>query len=136
MFWKNVFFNMYIILRAGTSLIGFSSESLVFCQKLSEWAIGSKKWANHSFAPFWWATSAIRSQSLIFSERPEWIAHGPSFLVSNLSDSLTSLIWFEQNERFTHIAHQKRENEREWAKISDSLIFSKKFVLKIVYKTY
>ena len=35
-----------------------------------------------------------------------------SFLVSEMSDLLTSLIWFEQNERFTHIAHQKK---RKWA---------------------
>ena len=36
-------------------------------------------------------------------------------LVSNLSDLLTSLIWFEWNEGFTHIAQQKRGNERKWA---------------------
>ena len=50
--------------------------------------------------------------ALISSERPEQIAHGCSFLVSQMSDSLTSLIWFERNERFTHIAHQKRGNEQ------------------------
>ena len=31
--------------RAGNSLIWFPSESLVFCQKMSSWAIHSKKWA-------------------------------------------------------------------------------------------
>ena len=41
-----------------------------------------------------WATWAIRSWLLIFSERPERIAHCRSFLVSDLSDLLTPLIWF------------------------------------------
>ena len=70
--------------RAGNKLIGFPSKSLVFCLKMSEWAI-------HSFAHFWWATCAIRSQSLISSERLERIALGRSFLVSDLRDSLPSL---------------------------------------------
>ena len=35
-----------------------------------------------------------------------------SFLVNYLSDSLTLLIFGERPERFTHIAHQKRGNER------------------------
>ena len=70
--------------RAGNLLIWFPSESLVFCQKMSQWAIHSKKWAIHSFAHFWWATLANCSWSLIFCERPE---------------------------RFAHIAHQKRGNE-------------------------
>ena len=55
------------------------------------------------------------SDSLISSERPERITHGCSFLVNKMSNSLTSLIWFEQNEGFTRIAHQKRENEPKWA---------------------
>ena len=46
--------------------------------------------------------------TLISSEHPEQIAHGRSFLVSVMSDSLTSLILFERNERFTHIAHKKK----------------------------
>ena len=78
--------------RAGNSLIWFPSESLFFCPKMSDLLT-----------------------SLISSERLEWIAHGRSFLVSEMSDSLTSLIWFEQNERFTHITHQKRGNERKCA---------------------
>ena len=101
--------------RAGNSLIGFPSKSLDFCPKMSEWAIRSKKWVIHSSAHFWWAKWAIRSRLLISSKRPEQIAHGRSFLVSEMSNSLTSLIWFERNERFTHIAHQKRGNERKWA---------------------
>ena len=70
-----------------------------------------------------------------------------SFLVSNLSDSLTiahflwatwanrswSLIFGERNERFAHIAHliwakwaihsHRSPKKRKWAKMSDSLIF-------------
>ena len=75
----------------------FSDESLV-------WVIRTKKWAICSFAHFWWATCSICSRSLISSERPEQIAQVAhfwwatwairshcSFLVSNLSDLLTSL---------------------------------------------
>ena len=87
--------------RAGNLFIGFLSESLVFCEKINWWAICSKKQAIRSFAHFWWVTWAIRSLSLIFGERPERIAHGRSFLVSDLSDSLTSLIFGEWPERFT-----------------------------------
>ena len=105
--------------RAGNLLFRFQSESLVFCPKMSKWAIRSKKWAIHSFTNFWWATWAIRSQSLISSERHERIAYDHSFLVSDLSDSLTiahflwatwvnrlwSLIFSERPEWFAHIAH-------------------------------
>ena len=80
------------IRRARNSLIGFLSESLVFCDKMSEWAIQLKKTRDsliHSFlvsdlsdllmvAHFWWATWAICSHC--------------SILVSDLSDLLTSFI--------------------------------------------
>ena len=75
---KNLLF--YIIIRAGNSLIGFLSESL------------------------------------IFGGQPERFAHGCSFLVSNLSDSLSLLIFGERPERFAHIAHKKEG-------MSESLIF-------------
>ena len=69
-------------------------------------------WANCSFAHFLRVTWANRSRSLICLERPERLAHGSSFPLSDLSDSLTvahlswaiwanrsqSLIWFERNE--------------------------------------
>ena len=71
------------------------------------------------------------SNSLISFERLERIAHGRSFFMSKMSDSLTSQIEFERNERFTHIAHQKRE---KGAKMSDSLIFSN-FFFKTLNKT-
>ena len=54
---------------------------------------------------FWWATWVIRSRLLISGERPEQIAHGRSFLVSDLSDLLSSLIFGERPEQFAHIAH-------------------------------
>ena len=82
---------------AGTSLICFPSELLVFCPKMSKWAIRSKKLAIHSFAHFWWATWAICSRSLISSERCERIIFG------------------EQPERFAHIA------QRKWANVCESL---------------
>ena len=51
-----------------------------------------------------WATWAIHSQSLISSERPEQFAHGCSFVLSDLSESLTvpHLIWAKwANERMS-----------------------------------
>ena len=81
--------------RAGNSRINFLSESRVFCPKMSEWAIRSKK----------------------------WFAHDCSFPLSDLSKSL---IFGERPEQFTHIAYQKRENER----------FAHFFNKKIIYKTY
>ena len=68
---------------------------------------------NCSFAHLSWVTWANHSLLLIFHERPEWFAHGRSFVLSDLSDLLTvaylsraiwancsqSLIWFERNER-------------------------------------
>ena len=101
-----------LVIRAENSLIRFPSESLIFCPKMCEWAICSKKWAIHSFTHFWWVTWAICSQSLIFSEGPEWIAHGRSFLVRDLSD-------------FAHITHfwwatwtihlHRSPKKRKWA---------------------
>ena len=64
--------------RAGNSLIGFPSESLIFCPKMSEWSIHSKKLAIHSFF----------THSLIFGERPERFAQDRSFPLSDVSESL------------------------------------------------
>ena len=69
----------------------FWANPSFFAKTICEWAIRSK---NERFA-----------HALIFVERPERFAHGSSFLVSNLSDSLTSLIFGEWPERFAHIAH-------------------------------
>ena len=68
---KNRSYTFCTATRVGNSLIGYLSESLVFCPKMSEWVICSKKLVIHSFTHFWWATWAIQSQSLISSERPE-----------------------------------------------------------------
>ena len=43
--------------------------------------------------------------SLVIGETPEQIAHGHSFLVNHLSDLLTSLVFGERPERFFHIAY-------------------------------
>ena len=82
-----------------------------------------------------------------------------SFLVSDLSDSLMIghflwatlancswlLIFGERNERFAHITHliwakwafqsHCSQKKRIWAKMSDSLIFLKFFILITLYKT-
>ena len=59
------------------------------------------------------------AHSLIFGEQPEQIAHGCSFLVSDLSDLLTSLIFSRFGNllicSFAQIAQIK------WATVSDSL---------------
>ena len=69
-------------------------------------------WANRSFTHLSWVTWANCSWSLICHERHEGFAHSRSFVLSNLSDSLTvahlswviwanhsqPLIWFERNE--------------------------------------
>ena len=60
--------------RAGNLIIGFPSKLLVFCMKMSKWAIRSKnERVTHSF---------------FFSVRPERFAHNRSFPLSDLSKSL------------------------------------------------
>ena len=90
----------------------FSERIARFLPKNEQMSDLLKKRAIHPFAHFWWATWAIRSRSHISSERCEQIAHGRSFMVSNLSDSLTSLIF---GDSLTSLA--KKEG------MSDSLIF-------------
>ena len=65
----------WLIFRARNSLIGFLSESLVFCEKNERmYYYLLKKREICSFALFGWATLATRSWSLIFGERPERFA--------------------------------------------------------------
>ena len=71
-----------VYIRVRDSFIDFGANRSFFGEKMSKWASLLKKWA-------------IRS-----------------FLVSNLSDSLTMLIFGERPERFAHIALLKRGNER------------------------
>ena len=61
-----------------------------------------KKWAIRSFAHLSWATLANCSQSLICHEWPERFAHSRSFVLIDLSESLTvaHLIW--ANERMSN----------------------------------
>ena len=93
----------------------FLSESLVFCEQNSEWAIRSKK---ERF-----------THSLIYHERPEQIAHGCSFIISDLSNSLTvahlswatlaicsqSLVSPEQSEWIAHSCSFDLSDLRELA---------------------
>ena len=149
--------------RAGNLLIGFPSESLVFCEKLAHERFAQKnEWFAHSLifgerperfahiAHFRWATWAIRytsitkkegirsffkekkvrSRSLICHEQPKQIAHGRSFVLIDLSDSLTiahlswaiwanrsqSLIWFDKtNKKYEEIFFiSKFKNAQFW----------------------
>ena len=110
--------------RVGNSLIGFLSESFVFSEIMRNWAISSNQrafgsfaqfwwatWGIRSFAQFWWATWANRSWWLIFGERPEWFTHGRSFVVSDLSDSLTSLV-FLTNKKVQKYDFSKKNVKR------------------------
>ena len=99
--------------RVGNLPIKFRSESLVFCKKGSKWAIPSKKWAIRYFTHFWWATWASRSRSLIPSERSEQIAHGCSFVLSDLSNSLTLL---RRNERIFCFLKKLQKNCKKCTK--------------------
>ena len=99
-----VYIFLPIITRAGNSLNGFLSKSPAwkFAHRFSEQIPhflpnNEEMWnslqKNERFA-----------HSLIFGERPEGFAHDRSFLVSNLSDSLTSLTRKRGNEQITHLS--------------------------------
>ena len=45
---------------------------------------------------------AVHAHLLYYHERPEQIAHGCSFVMSDLSDSLTVALCLERPERFAH----------------------------------
>ena len=66
--------------RVGNSVIGFSSNSLVICEQKSYSLV--KK-----------SDSLVKKSDLLLSlfcfEQPEQIAHSPSFVMSDLSESLT-----------------------------------------------
>ena len=87
-------------MRAGNLLIGFRANRSFFAQKRANEQLAQK---NERF-----------THLLIFGEQPERFAQ------------FNSLIFGERPERFTHIAHQKRGNER----------FASFFNKKIVYKTH
>ena len=94
------------------------SESLVFCEQNSKWAICSEKRSNFlicsfimsdlskllTFAHLSWATWGIHSRLLFWHERPEQFAHSHSFVLIDLSQLLTVAhmiwaIWLWANER-------------------------------------
>ena len=103
--------------RAGNSLIGFPSESLVFCPKISERAIRSK---NGRF-----------THSLIFGERPERFTHNRSFPLSDLSESLMVAhfwwaTWVIRSHRSFLVSHlsDSLTSLTKKEEMSNSLIFS------------
>ena len=99
------------------------------------WAIRShcspkkREWGNRSFfklktykkISFIFFCQKCLSELLIYHERPKGFAHGCSFVMSDLRDSLTVahlswaiwanhsqlLIWFEQNERMSKWANER-----------------------------
>ena len=92
----------------------FLSESLVFCEKISEWVILSKKWAICSCAYFWWGTRANRSQCLSFGEQPErgneQIAHCLKKLTKKCTKDTILFKFFKANCWFFV---SERANERK-----------------------
>ena len=72
-----------------TILFEFFWAKARFCEQKSECAIHSKKQDIRSFAHLSWVTWANCSHLLICHERPERFAHSRSFVLSNLSESLT-----------------------------------------------
>ena len=92
----------------------FGANRSFFAKKVSKWAICSKsEWFAHLLI-FWLETWAICSRSLIPSERPEQIACGRSFVLSNLSDSLTSL---RRNEQiFCFLKNTVKNVQKIWFK--------------------
>ena len=87
-FWSNSYKNyLYFSLHLNKRFFsGLGICSSVFWANCSFFA---QNWANERFAQ----KNEQFTHSLTFGERPEQIAHGHSFLVSDLSDSLTSLIF-------------------------------------------
>ena len=128
---KNSYFFLCFC-RAGNSVIGFLSESLVFAQQ----------WANERFT----LKNERFTHSLMFGERPERFAHDRSHPLSDVSKLLmVSHFWCALPKRFAHMA------QRKWAIVSESLtLLTKKEEMsknerfayfsinffKILYKTY
>ena len=128
----------YFVIYPGNSLIGFPSEYLIFCKKMSELAIHSKKHAICSFlvsdlsdslmfAQFWWAIWANRSWSLSFVEQPERFAHSHSFVMSDLSNSLTSLFWKGRMSEALGFLNLQKKTFTKCKKIQIYSIFFERF---------
>ena len=118
-FWAKKRRICYVHLDVNNSGLGIRSSNFganrsFFAKKVSKWAICSKsEWFAHLLI-FWLETWAICSRSLIPSERPEQIACGRSFVLSNLSDSLTSL---RRNEQiFCFLKNTVKNVQKIWLK--------------------
>ena len=85
-----------MIAGLGIHSSNFGANHLFFAKKSERMRDALKKRVIRAFTHFWWATWVICSQLLIPSERPERIAHGHSFVLRDLSNSLTSLRRNEQ----------------------------------------
>ena len=101
-----------------TILYKFFQQIARFCERKREWVIRSKKRVIHSFAHLSWMTWANRSQLLFCHEWPEQIAHGHSFVRSDLSDLLTVahlswVIWSNHSQLLT--CSEQSERMSEWA---------------------
>ena len=106
--WSFIF--LFVYLNQGWEFAHLNSERITHFLSKNEWMSDSlQKMSDSLICSFLVSEMSDSLTSLISSEGPEQIAHGCSFLVSKMSDSLTLLIWFEQNERFTHILTKKEE---------------------------
>ena len=97
----------------------FLSESLVFCKKMSEWAIRSKKRSIRSFAHFWWATWANRS-----IKKREWVNRSVFFKniqkIGFKSKKLReSLVFCEQKSEWAIRSEKTRYSLIRWFIMSD-----------------
>ena len=101
----------------------FLSESFVFCEPKSKWAIWLEKTSDlliHSFimsdlsesltvTHLSWVTWVICSWSLFWHEQPEWFAHRRSFVLSWAiwANCSQLLIWFERSQRMSKWANEQ-----------------------------
>ena len=105
---------LFLVQYQGWDLAHLISERIArFLSKNERMSALVKKLSDSLICSFLVSKMSDSLKSLISSEQPEQIPHGCSVLVSKMSDALTLLTWFERNELFTHIAYQKRENERK-----------------------
>ena len=102
---KNIWANcsFFVSERANEGFAQKKSNSLIRSFALLSWAT----WANRSRSLFCHATWVIHLRSLFCHERPERFAQSGTFVLSNLSKSLTVAHW---NERFW--ANERWANER------------------------
>ena len=99
----------------------FLSDSLIFCEQKRKWAICLKKPSN----------------SLIFPEQPEQIAHSRSFILSDLIKLLTfaylswATPWAIRSQSL--IFPERFEGMREWAMSEFSTLILSNYINRILY---